>query len=495
MKRLLITEEDKRHILSLYNLVEDFKSQKKKFIEQGYDEEIVDKYLTDFREIKDKKFKELEKADLEGLNVEKGPGRYDIDRYKTFKELELVVDFMAGQRKFGSANFEDIKVDGKPVFEDEEVEIYYAPNKQSCIEYKGKKPYSWCISRTDSSNMFMRYRMNVDKPSFYFVKRKNATKQEFDYWNTSGDDFIGNFRDKWHFFVVQVLKNGDYIVSSAMNDGDFEKTWQEIEEIAPELKGKQVYFQPKPLKKDEIEKYERYKKGFSDEEFIKLPYVEKEYYIDSVVDIKNKLTNKQFSYLPDDLKNKYINLGLELSDNQIEQIKGVKKLFTRFLDVNNQIFGKNLQERGTHFLNRLHLLYSPNSSRIKYLNEKNKEIFNSQIEKNINKSFEKISNFFDDNYWSDGLNYLSLLNQVLHYAKIGQRDESTPFVFYLMNYIPKSKLVEKIKNRKFLVYLFFLSMLESKDTMIDFMKYLGVDYKKLYSSFIEEEMKLYDKYF
>lgn len=61
MKKLLITEEDKRHILSLYNLIEDFKSQKKKFIDQGYDEVIVDKYLNDFREIKDKKFKELEK--------------------------------------------------------------------------------------------------------------------------------------------------------------------------------------------------------------------------------------------------------------------------------------------------------------------------------------------------------------------------------------------------------------------------------------------------
>jgi hypothetical protein len=43
MKRLLITEEDKRHILSRYNLVEDFKSQKKMFLIETteHDEEIV----------------------------------------------------------------------------------------------------------------------------------------------------------------------------------------------------------------------------------------------------------------------------------------------------------------------------------------------------------------------------------------------------------------------------------------------------------------------
>jgi hypothetical protein len=51
MKKFIITEEEKKHILSLYNLVEDFKTQKKKFIEQGYDEFIVDLHNETFLKV------------------------------------------------------------------------------------------------------------------------------------------------------------------------------------------------------------------------------------------------------------------------------------------------------------------------------------------------------------------------------------------------------------------------------------------------------------
>lgn len=488
MKRLLITEDDKRHILSLYNLVEDFKSQKKKFIEQGNDEEIVDKYLTDFREIKDKKFKELEKADLEGLNVEKGPGRYDIDRYKTFKELELVVDFMSGQRKFGSANFEDIKVDGKPIFEDDAVEIYYAPNKQSCVEYKGNKPYSWCIARSDSSNMFMRYRTNQKRPSFYFVKRKNVTNQEFDYWNNSGEDFTGTFRDKYHFFVVQVLNNGGYIVTSAMNDGDKEMTWDEILQIAPELIGKQDYFQSKPLTDTEIEKYEKYKKGLSDEEFIKLPYVEKEYYIDTAIDLNNKLSDKQFSILPDDLKNKYINLGLELSPTQLNIIKDNKKLMNRYIEVFNEVFKekyikKNQALNAFGTSNKIVL----NPSHYRFLNDENKKFFDDYYSKVINKDVDMMIenlNMFGDQY------IMITIGNINNIGKSNEITVSNPNLSFLKKFVP----IEKIKRSKnYTKYLFFLSLSKSPEIMIDLMEHLGVDYKKLINSFNEEEMEFYNE--
>ena len=72
-----------------------------------------------------------------------------------------------------------------------------------------------------------------------FVKRKDATDKEFNYWNTSGDNFQGKFNDKFHFFVVQALANKNYIVTSAQNDGDMRMTWEEILKFAPELEGKQ----------------------------------------------------------------------------------------------------------------------------------------------------------------------------------------------------------------------------------------------------------------
>ena len=79
MGKLLITEEEKKHILSLYNLVEDFKSQKIKFMGQGYDEQIVNKYLNNFRDIKDKKYKEASNIEMPNLNVPKGNDRFNID--------------------------------------------------------------------------------------------------------------------------------------------------------------------------------------------------------------------------------------------------------------------------------------------------------------------------------------------------------------------------------------------------------------------------------
>ena len=108
MGKFIITESERKHILSLYNLVEDFKSQKIKFIEQGYDEQIVNKYLNNFREIKDKKYKVAANAEIDNLNVPIGNDRFNIDNYKTFKELESLVDYMSGQMNIGESNFTDI---------------------------------------------------------------------------------------------------------------------------------------------------------------------------------------------------------------------------------------------------------------------------------------------------------------------------------------------------------------------------------------------------
>jgi len=324
-------------------LTEDFKSQRNNFISQINSpnaETIVDRYLNDFKEIKDNKYAVAANADLEGLNVKKGNDRFDIDKYKTFKELETLVDYVSGQVKVGSANFEDIKVDGKPIYEDKEVEIYYADTPRACIQYKGKFPYSWCVSRKDATNMFYNYRLEKHEPAFYFVKRKKAMDKEFKLWNIAGTIFSGEWKDKYHFFVIQVVKNAEianqtknqYYVTSAANDGDKPMNWNNILEIAPELNGLQYIFTPKPLTEKEREKIEKYKNGLSDEEFAKLPYIEKEYYMAVYVKMDKHLTDNQFKNLPEDLKNKYVGLGVGLSDGQFDMIKDTK-LLKRYANV------------------------------------------------------------------------------------------------------------------------------------------------------------------
>lgn len=335
MKKFIITEEEKRNILSLYNLVEDFKSQKIKFIGQGYDEQIVNKYLNDFREIKDKKYKVAANAEIDNLNVPKGNDRFNIDNYKTFKELESLVDYMSGQMNIGDSNFTDIKVDGKPIFENDKVSIYFAPNKQSCIEYKGDKPYSWCISRTDASNMYTRYRMGEGEPSFYFVKRKKPMEEEFAHWDKN--EFKGTFADKWHFFVLQVLKDDSYIISSANNDGDKAMNWDGVIKVAPELNGLKGYFKNVPLTDEEKSNYVKFNAGLTDEEFSKLTYTNKSFYIDVGTSLSKRLSDNKFFNLPEDLKNKYINLGIGLTDNQLNSIKDNSKLSRRYVEISNKL--------------------------------------------------------------------------------------------------------------------------------------------------------------
>jgi len=345
MKKLTLIEQIERiHTITygkpvdykLY-LNEDFKTQTQKYIQQGIDPVIVKQYLEDFKEIRDRKYREAKDTQLPGLNVPPGEPRFNVDNYKTFKELEIIVDYVAGQRKFGSQNFEDIKVDGKPIFENDNVKIYYADTPRACIHYTGEGNYSWCISKSDSSNMFYNYRLGENKSAIYFVKRKHATEQE---------EFSETFRDKYHFFVIQVINDSNisdensenYIVTSAMNDGENHMSWKEILKISPELKGLQQIFEPKPLTFEEIKKIQLYGSGLSDEDFARLPYKEKEFYIDIYVKKNQPLTYEQFKILPEDLKNKYIGFGIELSSEQFELIKDNRNLLKRYIEITNRKF-------------------------------------------------------------------------------------------------------------------------------------------------------------
>ena len=63
-------------------------------------------------------------------------------------------------------------------------------------------------------------------------------------------DQTGKFQDKYHFFVIQVIRYANpkdhsqkqYIVTSAENDGDKEMSWDEIIKIEPRLQGKEETF-------------------------------------------------------------------------------------------------------------------------------------------------------------------------------------------------------------------------------------------------------------
>jgi len=325
-KQWLLSEEQ------LFN--EDFKTQREKFIQQGTQPNTVDSYLSEFEKIKNKKYKQINDK-IHGLEHIKD--RTNVDAYKTFHELEILVDYVKGQVDVsGRTSYKNIEVDADPIYEDNDLIIYYADSPQACIAYKSDVPYGWCIARSDASNMFYTYRFKEHEPAFYFVKNKERTNNEFKLLNLLRNMTTLSFKDKYHFFVIQVVKNADpqnkdqkqYIVTSASNDGDQQMSWNDIVKIEPKLANKENYFVSKPLQPEEKALHKRFIDGITDEEFEKLPYAEKDMYLNIYVRMDRNLTDNQFKNLPYDLKNKYIGFGVGLSDEQVKMIDG--KLYKRY---------------------------------------------------------------------------------------------------------------------------------------------------------------------
>jgi len=312
-------------------LNEDFKTQREKFIQQGIEPDAVDYYLNTFKTIKDKKYKQINDPIP---NLEHIKDKTNIDAFKIWKELEDFVDYVKSQVDVsGKTSYKNIKVDAIPIYEDNDLIIYYADTPQACVTYKGNVPYSWCVARTDASNMFYHYRFGTHKPSFYFVKNKERTNKELETFKG------GTFTDEYHFFVIQVIKyakpeNKDdqqYIVTSAQNIGDQQMSWNDILKLEPKLTNKENIFISKPLGIKEEELYKKFINGISDEEFENLPFDEKDMYLNIYVRQNRPLTDNQFKFLPPDLKNKYIGFGVGLSDEQVEMIDS--KLYKRYEDV------------------------------------------------------------------------------------------------------------------------------------------------------------------
>lgn len=349
---------------NIYNelLNEDFKSQTKKFISQGFDPDIVKSYIDKFKYIRDKKFKEMFDTEV-NINVPIDK-RNDVDSYKDFHDLEVLVDYVGGKRPVSSAISKpsnDIDVSGEAVYRDKNIEVFYADNPRACIKYKGSFPYSWCVARSDSSNMFYTYRFKPYEPAFYFIKDIPATKEEFKIWNLGKTTFSGKFQNKYHFFVIQVPKNVNlndlttkqYIVTSAQNDGDTQMSWDEILAINPKLGPAHEVLQPKPFTEAERKAHVRFKNGISDMEFKKLSYEEKRNYLDIYPTISKPITNNQLMQLPDDLLNLYVSFGIGLDDEGFAFIKNKPAILKRYAQISKRKFDEYMKpnQRNRYQLN------------------------------------------------------------------------------------------------------------------------------------------------
>jgi hypothetical protein len=305
-------------------LLEDFKTSKKRYIDQGYAANTVDEIIRLFRTFKDRNYRELF-DELPNFGIRR-EHRKDIDKYVQFSDLERIVshvlatrpELVQAQQKKPAENEEEkeeIYVDGQEIYNDNLLEISVAYKPSACIRYKGEAfNYSWCVSRKPGEgNMYYSYRYGDEERTFYFVKNKTRLRDEFA-TNPPVDRY--SIKDVYHFFVLQVLKGAiiddpdrrmNYRVTSAKNDGDTLMSWNQIvTNVEPLLAGKQNLFQYIPLTTTEKELYTRFKnRPPTDEEFAHLTYDEKDKYVS--FDFQ-PLTNSIFAMLPDSLKNNYITM-------------------------------------------------------------------------------------------------------------------------------------------------------------------------------------------
>jgi hypothetical protein len=459
-------------ILPILNqiLSEDFKSQTLKFISQGFDKEIVKTYIDDFKHIRDKKYKEMFDTDLKiSAPVEQ---RNNIDAYKDFRELEQLVDYVAGKRPV-SSNIDssgNIEVTGEAIYKNENYEVYYADTPRACIKYKGKIPYSWCVARSDSSNMFYTYRFKPYEPAFYFVKNIKLTEKELGVWNMAKNVFNGKFKYPYHFFVIQVPKNAtmddistnQYIVTSANNDGDTQMSWEEIMKVSPNINEIREVLQPKPFTPEEREKMERFKNGISDEQFAKLRYEDKRSYLDIYPTIGKPITTKQFMALPNDLMNLYVSFGIGLNDEQFAFIKDKKDILKRYTQISERKLEEYLKSDRNQRL-RLKMSYT---ELITLSDDKIKAYLESLSDKEINQfiknygadKFDLLEKHLTDKFTED---YKSIKNLVVNanrgdLASMNKLSEMVPenvdiffhgnmIIFDVSNYGP-NYLGERLNN-------------------------------------------------
>lgn len=398
-------------------LAEDFKTQTRRYIAQGVEPDIVSQYVSKFKEIRDKKYREMFDKDLDiSVPPEK---RNNIDAYSDFHELEQLVDYVGGRRPIGGGSpmggnaGEQIEVSGEAVYRDENFEVYYADTPRACIKYKGKFPYSWCVARSDSSNMFYTYRFKPYEPAFYFVKDLKLTEKEFGIWNMTKNVFNGQFKHKYHFFVIQVPKNAkmddtttdQYIVSSANNDGDTQMSWQKILKINPKLQVIREVLEPKPFTPEEREKNERFKNGISDEDFKRLSYENKRSYLDIYPTIARPITPGQFFQLPDDLMNLYVSFGIGLDDHQFNFIKNKKDILKRYAQISKRKLEEYLKNENNN-RNRLKMHYTelivlPDADIKSYLESLSEKEINIFIHQFGEDKFEMLEKHLPDNFGAE----------------------------------------------------------------------------------------------
>lgn len=207
------------------------------------------------------------------------PQYRDITRL-TFDQVEQLIDdaIARSEIKGKSKTRQVFDKNDDLIYNRNNMQIIKGDLREKCIQYG--QGYTWCISRTDASNMFFTYRMRMDEPMFYFVFDMDKPRD-----------------DIWHAVVIYVNRQGVYKVATARNPGDVEMSWDRIVQKQPKLRGLEQLFVHQPLTPQERADYEKYGKPVDLEKYKSYRLSEKLKYIK----FGHELTSEQQDATPDEL--------------------------------------------------------------------------------------------------------------------------------------------------------------------------------------------------
>jgi hypothetical protein len=279
----------------------------------------------------------------------------DLMQY-TFSELKHILHQNYPEEKITGGDKIEYKGGEDELYNKNNLLILLGDLKQKCISYGSG--YKWCISRTDSSNMFYSYRMRLNEPVFYFVFDKDKPKE-----------------DKYHAIVIYINKQKQYYVANANNEGDKQMSWDQIVEIQPKLKDLQSIFKHIPLKPEEREEYNKFKEPISFEEYEKLNYDQKNKYISFGHDLSYnqvKITPKELlikyakttigNNLPEDFVKKMSPSDQkELKNNRIEKYG---ELNSKFIYYQNDLTPEDLTVEGSLYLQHTPITSLPDNLKV-----------------------------------------------------------------------------------------------------------------------------------
>jgi hypothetical protein len=264
------------------------------------------------------RFKKINRELIDKVEVEKDPDiiglipkqllhdktYQSILNWRNFHQLETLLDAGFPPDSSEQAELNQAIADGEKIYDKNGIEIYQGNSQQRCVKYGHGlgNSYSWCISRTDPSNMYSNYRfMGNESRMFYFVFDRSRSSVK------AG----GGFEDTYHAIVIHVYENGGYGFTHASNAGDrFARDWNELgtfmpKELWAKIKDLKPLFKYIPPSREEKELAALKGKKLTLEQFIDLSEETKKIYIDG----GNKLTPEQIESLSTELKNQYINVG------------------------------------------------------------------------------------------------------------------------------------------------------------------------------------------